>query len=1367
MKFNNTKKIISLILALVMVAVIVPTSINVSVEATTPAAAVERTVESVSVWSGNAATAYAGGSGTQDDPYIIETADQLYRALSIVTYTTSTTGDLAIETAGSVAGGWQSSRILKQGKTDVYVPVYTPYYYKIADGVEAMYLNDIRGNESLAGIKTIVSGSSKKTWNPASSFVGNLDGNGVTIYGMYSSNGKGFVAKIDGSATIKNFNFDSCYSKGSTFAAIVTTALGSYTNDSTIETIANVSVRNCYIKSDRNVVISESNQYSAGAAGVVSTHNTAEKLKIINTLFDGYSCELVQGSGSEVTAPEGYVSMLGGIISGSQSMNNVTISGCVSVGAPIVDEVYVPGKEINYTRYGKGFEVYFYNSYTDFPTTLCEAYPEKYDNLLNIHRLNVKSEYNFTDMPELKWLSDWQLEDLGSRTIPMPKNNPKINTTFSTFTEQIMAQNGGTGAYSVMGGANPSGTYGMYHTLTGSGTKDDPYLISNAFQLARAIASGGKDVYNRVYYKLTRDIDASEASWITQSTSSASKYTYVPFAGEIDGDGHVVSGVYCGDNAEAGLIPVLDSDGVVKNLHVRNSSFVSGSDKAGAIAGESLSGSVIEGCSVENCQVYDNTENGNLITDGSAQIKNSYYVSYDKTETKYYKADGSTGDIDVAANSDVWYIGGAANSMPKLKNFGDARECFDVDGDGKADTYGASDLVALRKRLLNASGYENVYADISRNGVVNVADLAVLTRIMVGDCDNLSDGFWRHVELGNVKIYYGENDNYDAARLLEVYLEAKFSGLDVQKVVSATRTVSGRNSDKNAVYVHENDTEGKPNGSCEIIVGNIANYSAYSTNSLETNDYSIEYDANKCVLWLKGGSFTGVEQAVLDFLANSNEKLSYVYTVDNATLDQEKWAKTVMVDTDYDGKADTEKVMYYAWGDEFAGVEDKYGNAQILTDTWYQSRMNTETARGTAGSYRNVEGANALELSKLYQIKDGTIYITRGVKAEHATAETDFLGYERLYYQTGEDAFGGEIDDEDIIANSGHIKTSPSMLWKQGYAEMYGSIPSDGHTFASWWMLGHGVMTNYAMDESLYGKVYKLNDTGKYAYDGKTTWPISTDLTSYKYQVPTNHLEIDIWELMQSSTIMNSTYQKTSTTGSYDYRLYLNVHKFYSVGARSQSTVNVIDWDNPETPIGVMQKEWFGTPSDDYYFSTSAAYYDFTSGNVTRYTKDRSGRVTAKYDEGLQIQLTAPRRYGFYWSTNGVDKFNLTLYIYDVNGDGIEGDDAILGSSNMTYNTQDGMKPSDYDIVDDAVVANQYMYFLIDNVLYTSTTKHNNATEELAVMFTDMLTNEGTTENPDKIGLEVDYLRVYQYDGRRDIITRETENFNNGNHFGY
>lgn len=1372
----NTKKIkrfISFALSIILVFSVIfsaNTGVNVKVSA-----ANEKAVDSISVWSGVAAGNFAGGEGTIDNPYIIESADQLYLALSQVTGVTE--GVHSTEST-QVAGGYQSDKILRQSSTTDYVAVYTPYYYKVADGVKAFYLNDIRGNETLAGIEDFVANATAKDWRPGKAFVGHLDGNGVTIYGMYSATGQGLVYKLDGASSIRNINFDSCYAKGSSSVALVTTNLGSYNNDTTIINVANISVRNSNITTTRKITVNQrtDNEYynhNPAVAGIIATSSTCESLTISNCLYDGMTCKRTIGTGSEAT-----IDMIGGIISGGSSMNNVTLKGCVAFGASVTDEVAVGGKEVFYNRYDKnaGYPVYFYDCYSDLPTILPDVYLDKYDKLKDISRIESKEKYDVQNMPGLNWRINWQLVDFNGRVIPMPKNNPNDNATNQSYAVKISEQNNNGGAYSVFGGAYYSGTYGMYHVLNGSGTKDDPYLISNAFELARAIASGGMNVYNQLYYKLACDIDASEATWITQDViifSTNIKYKYLPFNGVLDGDGHTVSGVFCGDDQAVGLVPVLAENGVVKNLHIRESAFVSGDAAAGAIAGEAKAGSKIEGCSVENSQVYGNSDEYH-VAGTQANVINSYYISQDNTQKEYYNDNGVKGDIDVAQNSDVWYLGGKDGSTPRLKSYAVKQQFADVDGDGVGAEYGATDLVAIRRSLLKVPGYENAYCDINRDGSVNIADLAVLNRSIVGDYDKLYDGFWRNLELGKINIYYGENDNYDAARRLELQLEAKLGYVDIKKVVSANKTVTGTASDKNAVYVHANDTTGKPTGTLEIIVGNIANYADYSSSDLGVDEYSISYDDANCVLWLNGGSFTGVEQAVIDFIEKSDEKTSTLYTVDKAILDPEKRAKTVRVDTNFDGKADADRVLYYSWGDEFDGVKDapEGENDQISVDTWNHARMRTETEMDKAGNYNNVETANEVELDKLYWVKDGKLTITRGVKANHATAVTDKLNYVRLEHQDGKTALNDSVDDDDVVANPGLIKTNQSMLWKQGYAEMYGRLPSDGHTFASWWMLGHGAYNNYAMDETLYGKVYKLNNTGEYAYDGKSTWAESTDPKTYKYQVPTNYFEIDIWELMQNNGIAASYFQQNKTTGFYDYRLYLNVHKFYSVGARGKDVVNVIDWNNPGTPRAVMQKEWFG--SKEYYFSTSAACHDFTDGTNTRFTYDKykSGFLTktgvsANYIESLQKQLTAPRRYGFYWETNGVDKFNLTLYIYDANGDGNEDDTMILGTSDMTYNKDNGKNPQDYDCVDDAEVANQYMYFLFDNVLYSSNPKHKSSTTDNAAMHTDMLTDEGTAAAPDKIDLEIDYIRVYQYDGRRDIITRETEDFNNGNHFGY
>ncbi len=1314
MKF--TKRVASLFLAIIMVigTAVVTNGFSVKTAADT--------VKSVSYWSGNAATAFYSGVGTKDDPFIIATADQL---------------NLMVLSNGKLSDG-------------------SPAYYRVKDGVRAFYLNDA---DTLSGVKALVAAKNYKNWESTGIFCGIFDGNGVTIYGMVSYNANAFIYALDESyATIKNINFDSCYVYGSGNAAVLTTRTGSYTHEILdLPVVANVSVRNVYVETGRNITVNASGAHSPSAAGLISTSDTTKLLTISNCLFDGYSSELVQGKNSTADATAG-------MVSGSNSINNITLNACVSLGAQVMPQA----QGANYTRYdvnnNSGFQMFAYNCYCDLDETVKDS---------AVIKIDKKSKYEIKDMPGLDWLSNWKMVDLFSvRVIPMPIVNRSDGGIYGTYSSKIAEQINGSGAYNAYGGPYPQGTYGMYYKLIGSGSKEDPYLIYNAFDLARAIASGGMNFYNRVYYKLACDIDAFGMSWITQD-SIKNKYVYVEFNGELDGDGHTVSGISAGDDQAIGLIPVLAENGVVKNLHIRNSCFVSGASYAGAIAGQTKAGSQVIGCSVENCQVSSEESDLHIIGENKVKVQNCYYIAAENSsatqKTAHFNEKGAIGNIDVANNSDVWYISGEENSIPRLKNHAASREYIDIDSDGKSDGYTAKDIIVLRKKILSAPGYENVYGDINRDGNVNISDMAVLHRQIVGDYDKISDGFWRNAELGKISIYYGENDNYDAARRLEIYLEQQLSGVDIQKVVSAKNTVTGTDSNSTAVYVHSNDKTGSPKGSLEIIVGDIANYSAYSKNSHNVNDYSITYDEENCVLWLNGGSFTGVEQAVIDFISNSNRDDNAIYTVENATLVDEKQAKTVMVDTNYDGKADTEKTLYYAWGDEFDGVVEDASegeNAQISFDNWNNTKMNSETARGTSGNYRNVESANEKEMSKLYWVEDGKLSITRGVKAEYATEVSDRLGYVRLYDQDGANDFGDTVDDEDIIANPGLIKANHSMLWKQGYAEMYGRLPSDGHTFASWWMLGHGADNNTRYTESLFSKVYKLNNVGKYAYDGTTNTPVSTDLTTYKYQIPTNHFEIDIWELMQNPSITHSSVRKTKTTGSYDYRLYLNVHKFYRVGAdTNQGIVNLIDWDNPDKPKDTLEKENFG--SKDYYFSTSAAYHDFTDGRNTRYSKNLLGRVTANYIESLQKQLTAPRRYGFYWSTNGVDKFNFTLYIYDANGDGVEDDNAIVGSSNMTYNTDSGKKPQDYDVVDDAVVANQYMYFLFDNVLYTSNPDHNNATDELAVMHTDMLTDEGTTANPDKINLEIDYVRVYQYDDRRDIITRDTEDFNNGNHFGY
>ena len=1364
-------------------------------------------------WDGTADTKYAGGTGTKEDPYIIKTPAQLYAALSTVTDATN-----------GVVGGIQTSQILKQGSTTEYVPVYTPYYYKVADGVKNFYFNNVYGNETLAGIKALVAGGTAKDWKPQKSFVGHLDGNGVNIYGLYSSLGQGLIKTLDGSSTVKNINFAACYSKGTGQAAILTTFLGSYSNDSTLIYVENISVRESRTETTGKVTQytdSVGNQHTRAAGGIICTGSTCENLTMSNCFYDGYTCEIVAGDGSLG------VGQVGGIISGGSGMNNVMLSGCVSLGAPVVDEVYIAGTEFGYNRYDKnqGFQVFFYDCYTDQPNVLCAKYPDKYEKLSDIERVEVSNTYGKFDFPTLAWGSNWAFVTIGERTFPMPLVNTAEEAVGSYV--QVIGldhnKHASVGPYKY--GSNP-----FTYLLKGSGTPEDPFIIETAAQLARAIATGGMNLYDRLYYRLGNDIDISGGTWITQTEihTGGIHYTYTPFGGSLDGNGHVITGLSVGDKASAGLIPVLADTGEVKNLHLRNANAIS-STYAGAIAGEVVDDAstdtvpTIKFCSVEGADIAAKEGTSIFVGTGTATMDNVYYVTVDNT-AKYiangaeYNETNCTNIFTVEANKANWYIGGKEGSTPKLKNLNSHANDLDVSGDGTADGYGAADLTALRNKLLRRSGYDYINGDVSRNNVVNLADLAVLQRTIAGNYgEKITDSFFGNVAQGQIEIYYGENDNYDAARKVELYLESLFPEVDVEKHVSTSKgTVTGANSDADKVYLHKGDKAENPDGKFDIIVGDVVGYSAES--SMADNTYEVTYDEANKVVWFKGQNFTAVEQAVLNFVGqgkNSEGKTipgcnvdgDYVYNTNDIgvqTLDAYKQPVTVKLDTNFDGTPDTNKTMYYAWGDEFD--EDT-----LNTYNWQHNNQQTEgTAGSTNTSYNNQEVAPVKDLGKVLVVENGKLSMKRGHDSKLNSNDVSWNG---IVGSVALDVTPGEYNgytvwnsttntsDNTIDTNgsdqyfcSGKVTTDRGMLYKQGYLEFEGQVPADGHAFPAWWLMGRPAssQSNTGYDNSLYGKIYKLNDK----WNGSATY-VANDLDTYKYQIPSAIYEIDMIEVMQHvdrhwtksgdsewGINLGGSYHpshkneyKTRTTATYLYYLNSTVHKWWTNGTAgtNDTALYIQDWDNYKVSSAIDNSSFSTTSSaGSWIHNIGSTLYDFGT-KETKYLGSTVYWDTSSYYASAHDNLTTKRRYGFSWYTDGVSNFEATLYIYNADGKGTTVTVPIASGMSDYAAFKDGSKQAETsgiigttdngafkNVYSDAKVFNQYMYILFDNKYYSSNDNMTGSNEkDAANMFTDLLNATGLKS------FEIDYIRVYQQDGQRDIVTQETENFNNGNHFGY
>lgn len=76
----------------------------------------------------------------------------------------------------------------------------------------------------------------------------------------------------------------------------------------------------------------------------------------------------------------------------------------------------------------------------------------------------------------------------------------------------------------------------------GSGTQDDPFLISNAGELKLASDDANSALGTNYYFKLTNDIDYGNNEWtpIGHNTKNADGTTTPVFMGGFDGDGHVI-----------------------------------------------------------------------------------------------------------------------------------------------------------------------------------------------------------------------------------------------------------------------------------------------------------------------------------------------------------------------------------------------------------------------------------------------------------------------------------------------------------------------------------------------------------------------------------------------------------------------------------------------------------------------------------------------------------------------------------------------------------------------------------------------------------------------------------------------------------
>ena len=133
----------------------------------------------------------------------------------------------------------------------------------------------------------------------------------------------------------------------------------------------------------------------------------------------------------------------------------------------------------------------------------------------------------------------------------------------------------------------------------GSGTKEDPYLVetgANLYYLVQKATSG--------YFKITDDIYLNDVSGEEWENNLANKWalTWSSFKGTLDGDGHIIYGLYNDAAADRmGLFPALQAGATVKNLKISKSKLnnTSANKYAGAVCGMTYGYATFKNCAVD------------------------------------------------------------------------------------------------------------------------------------------------------------------------------------------------------------------------------------------------------------------------------------------------------------------------------------------------------------------------------------------------------------------------------------------------------------------------------------------------------------------------------------------------------------------------------------------------------------------------------------------------------------------------------------------------------------------------------------------------------------------------------------------------
>ncbi|MGN0414711.1 MAG: hypothetical protein ACI4FX_04395 [Agathobacter sp.] len=316
-KLRKLKKGLAILLTAVMVVGLMPFTGTVKVSAETTA----------DVWDGSVASSFAGGSGTEEDPYQIATGAQLAYFAKVVNATAYSTNDYANayyiltadidlnnKTLGPIGKGTYTKDCFNgyfDGNNMTISNLTSSYglFYKVGGDVTIKDLTlanvDISSTSYTGGLVYMVI-SDRGT----SALISNCHISGTIT--STSSLAVGLVYRADSSLTIENCS-NSADITGQSYSAGI---LGKNYTKSTFDDYF-ITIRNC---TNSGKVVNSSTSSSGGAAGIAGELQSKGKTLIENCVNTG---EIVGQSGGDKYA---------GIVSYSECTAGNTIRNCENYG---------------------------------------------------------------------------------------------------------------------------------------------------------------------------------------------------------------------------------------------------------------------------------------------------------------------------------------------------------------------------------------------------------------------------------------------------------------------------------------------------------------------------------------------------------------------------------------------------------------------------------------------------------------------------------------------------------------------------------------------------------------------------------------------------------------------------------------------------------------------------------------------------------------------------------------------------------------------------------------------------------------------------------------------------------------------------